>query len=54
MQRMAMHCGANHEHVKEEKITEMIEDKLITGSPGGVPEVCRHDIRALYWECVYA
>ena len=51
MQRMAFHCGANHERVKDEDVKKDIEDKLIGF---GIPEGSRHDIRALYWECVYA
>ena len=51
MQRMAQACGANHDHVKQEQITALIEDPLIAK---GLPELSRFDARALYWECVYA
>ena len=44
-------CGANHERVKEEDVKKDIENRLIEL---GVPEICRHDIRALYWECVFS
>ena len=51
MQRMAQACGANHDHVKQDQITALIEDPLVSK---GLPELSRLDARALYWECVYA
>ena len=42
-QRMAQACGANHDHVKQEQITALIEDPLVQK---GLPELSRLDARA--------